>query len=46
MLRIVRSAYYIFASQGFLVHFAPQKRLWGMEWTENPWLAKMPHRSK
>lgn len=31
---------FIFASQGFLVYFAPD--MWSVKWNENPWLAKMP----
>lgn len=37
----------IFVSQAFSVHFTPPHswtydcNLWGAEWTENPWLAKM-----
>lgn len=37
-VNIIRSS--IFASQGFSLHFAPHKRLWGTEWTENPWLSE------
>jgi type IV secretory pathway TrbD component len=36
----------IFANQVFSVHCAPHKSLgmWGVEWTENPWVAKMAER--
>lgn len=30
---------FIFASQGFLVYFAPD--MWSVKWNENPWLVKM-----
>lgn len=37
--------YSIFASQGFSDHSASHvhKVLWGAEWSEHPWLAKMLH---
>ena len=31
----------IFASHGFSVHSAPDPRITGADWTENPWLARM-----